>query len=382
MFGASLSRPVLASFLSYGLIVLGIAFYAMLRPSYWWDVLPYTGVAMEWDGLKSDEIHVQAYQLVKQHAPPGRWEGMVSGSAYHDTVASDPESFAQTRGFYRNRILYIGAIKLLGAMGVPYPIGSYLLSTISFILVAALILYWLTHVVGMTWGPPVALLILLASGLQEGVRLSNPDLMAGLLIMAAVYNITQSGQPSRAWIWFWLAILTRPDSIIMVTIMVGTLHVMKSSGFVTRRTVIVGLVLFAITYMTIMSLTGAYGWWTFYAQKFVAQLPYPESQPMPFDLQQFIRIDIQGWIAILYREYRLFLLILLTTLVMRYSWGDLLKSHRSEVAVIIALALTVPLRLVLYPVFLNRMYMIPIAMLLIMCVKISPLNLKGRAVKP
>ena len=379
MLGRSMTRPAWAGYFVYGLIVLGISFYAMLRPAYWWDVLPYTGLALEGDGLDSGEIHQQAYALVKQHAPPGHWDGMVSGSTYHDTVAADPESFAETRGFYRNRVLYIGAIKLLGAAGVPYPVGSYLLSVISFILVAALMLYWLTQIAGVVWGPPMALLILLGSGLQEGVRLSNPDLMAGVMLMAAVYQITEGRQPHRAWIWFWLAILTRPDSIIMVGLMVGTLHLLKSRGFIARRTVIAGLGLFAITYITVMSLTHSYGWWTFYAQKFVAQLAYPASQPIPFDMQQFLRIDIQGWIAIMYRDYRLFLLILLTTFVVRSRWGDLLENNRSEVAIIIALALTVPIRLALYPLFLNRMYMIPIAMLLIMCVKIAPLNLKSRA---
>ena len=160
------------------------------------------------------------------------------------------------------------------------------------------------------------------------------------------------------------------------------MHLMKSDGFITRRVVIIWLVVYATTYMTIMSLTNSYDWWTFYTQKFIAKLAYPLSEPVTFDLRAFLRYDIQGWIATFYRDYRLFLLILFTVLMVRSGWGVLLDNHRSEVAVLIAIALSIPIRLALYPIFLNRMAMIPIAILLIMSVKISPVSLKGRAVNP
>ena len=133
-----LSRWISALF---GLAALALFFLGLARtvrqlahnPALNWDMLPAMALALEWEEKDPVELHKQTYALAQSELAPETYS-QLTAAGVRAVRAQDPAAFHEHLAFYRGRVLYSIAVRLLHRQGVPLsaatwwiPLGCYVL---------------------------------------------------------------------------------------------------------------------------------------------------------------------------------------------------------------------------------------------------------------
>lgn len=207
-----------AGALGLGVLALYAAFLllqATLSPRWQWDVLAYVGCALE--SRARDPVHLAEWTYAEVRAAVGDecFAELREGLPYRREVAGDPESFRQQLGFYRGRVLFVGAMRALGALGVAPAKAAVAVSALAAVLCALLLFRWLSPAIG---GPAAAIATCLlgnAAGLPAVAASPTPDALAAALVLAGLLALFDRGRPWLAWTLFALAVATRADAVFV-----------------------------------------------------------------------------------------------------------------------------------------------------------------------
>ncbi len=211
-------------------VILSISIYAGLlvfsvhqswqQPAANWDALPYTALALRWDGHSENELRTAALAEVRT-AFPGHYDNFVSGGpadAYKQAVSTDDSSFFAQLPFYAIKPLYVAGVFLLGKLEGNFGIATAHLSALAFVFIsffAAMacprgvpIVIWLTGLITVTsYIGPFPLTLLAAA--------STPDALSGALFLGAIL-LARKEKLGVATLLLLLSQLARPDAIVPI----------------------------------------------------------------------------------------------------------------------------------------------------------------------
>lgn len=220
------SHPVTAVVATslYVVLLFMSAYQCWYHPIANWDALPYTGLALRWDGTSDDQLRTYSLNEVRL-AFPDRYDGFVEGSDYVKTVATNDASFSAQLPFYTVKPLYIAGVFLLGKLEGNFGIATAHVSAIAFFIVGIVAAIarpkatptpiWLLGLVLISTYTGPFPLSLLASA-------SSPDALSGALFLGGIV-LVGNGMLGLAAPLLLLSQLARPDAIVPVLIFLVTL---------------------------------------------------------------------------------------------------------------------------------------------------------------
>ncbi|HUA80239.1 MAG TPA: hypothetical protein VL997_07705, partial [Dyella sp.] len=169
--------------------------------------------------------------------------------------------------FYRIRVLYVGLIRMVHALGLNYPTSTYVISAVFAALCVALL-----ALVARAIDAPIATvpLVVAFAGFVDIARLSTPDAMACFFSLATIYAlIRQSG------FVFVLAIslpLIRTDLLLLSWLVLGHAFV-----FGRRKQALASITAACMMYALIVRVNNAYGWLILFNTSLIHKTAYPAA---------------------------------------------------------------------------------------------------------
>lgn len=280
---------ILPTLLFAGLLVTTTV-NTLRKPYQNFDVLGYVAVALHMEGVRGVELlEATRTELAEGIHDERKRAVMVTGiSPYHKALMSDPRALEQQIPLYSPRVLYVGSIVALHALGLSRVAATSVISTLATAVLAALAWWYLFR----RFGAWVATIVVAAAahGLQWEflASLSTPDALGALLAIVASITVLRAHEHKRAlWtstVCFAAAVATRHDLLLhaVLFVPVALWSVRGARSF--RESAITALIVLvptAIVYALIAITTGWYGRETVIATSFVQPMPYPADTPLP-----------------------------------------------------------------------------------------------------
>lgn len=256
MLGAAFDRlfSPFAARLLLGLLVLGLTAAAYFRPEYNWDMLAYIGSAAEGRFTDIKALHAYVFDSVRQAIRPEGWQKLIQGTAWREGAFASPQMFGSVLELYRVKLLFVASVatlgKLVGVAHAPYVLGW------AFGVLSLLLSFAMLRRLGLERFFALAVPVIPGANLQWTTRLPTPDSMAGFFVLAGVYAYAFSSR-TLAYGLLSLAVLTRPDSLVLVAALV----LVQAARRDLWRTELIAVARPVLCYLLATRLAGNGGWW-------------------------------------------------------------------------------------------------------------------------
>jgi len=221
------------------------------------------------DGVSPNTVHARVYaDALAIHDEGARFRLITDERGGAAIRARDPNSFLQYLPWYATRPAYIGAGFLLYKTGIP-PVSSLMLvSSISYLCVALILVVWLKKY----FQPRMALLFsfLIAFSLADMAKQATPDMMSCALLLLASYLIVEGGAYSPGVTLLVVSLMIRPDNIVLLFVVSLFLWANNKIPFTTAASAcLIGAALVALLNRF------NYSWAFLFQQTFYGPFPYP-----------------------------------------------------------------------------------------------------------
>lgn len=319
--GAAAPRTTLArAVAAVYLIVFGALGYAAWeRPTWEWDLLGYLGCLEEFAGSDVEEAHRSVYAQIEGHAPAAAFEELRAKIPYREKLANDAEAFDAQLPFYRGRVVYLGLLRVLSALGVPPVRGAYLLSILAGLVLAWVVYRWLEK-----FWPPVV-----AAGLAFGAlqlaghfnvsTLATPDMLAASFLIAGVWCIYELRRVKTGVVLFLLAIGTRPDHLLLVLpVLQFAVLGLGVAGSNHGRLRAVSVFLCVFVFLCCTKLVDTYSWWKVFHHTFFGYKAFPATETPSLDLIEAIGYTLRSLPK--FKDWRALLFLLVWAGAATYGW--------------------------------------------------------------
>lgn len=248
-----------------------ICLFAFRRPSYNWDMLAYMAIVLKADhpDWNADQVHKATYDIAREKVPSKEY-GYLIHSPYREKMAKDTAAFYAQLPFYTVKPLYIGVIYLFYKAGLSLTMATVLPSILAYFFIGLLLFYWL----GRYFKPLLALisslLIMYTTFMVSVARISTPDALSSLWLLAAFYFILEKPSVPLLFIFFLLSLFTRLDNIVTCIILLSFLFFMRKwKNQITLRQYLLMAGALIICYFAITLITvRPFGWSMLYYPAF------------------------------------------------------------------------------------------------------------------
>lgn len=202
----------------YALLFFSLGYMAYTQPTYNWDLLPYVGATLSIDRSDKEYVHRRSYAEAERVLPRQAF-GMLTHPRhpFRTQVHKSAEYFSQQLPIVRVKPLYIAMIYTLQASGVNIVKATFLVSVISGVFSALLVLLWLQKYFSNAWGYLMAALLVVSAGMITVARLSTPDALSAALLLLGVFLLLEKKWLVWSGVVFILSIYARLDNIIIVS---------------------------------------------------------------------------------------------------------------------------------------------------------------------
>lgn len=256
-----MSALILTAIVAVIVLTLGLK-----KPSYNWDMIGYVAVALSADGYHGADLSKATYDSVRNQVSASTFAQLTQGD-YRETVFRDPSSLAQQLPFYRIRVLYVRAVRMVHAMGFDYPKSTYIVSAV-FAALSVGLLAFIAHEIG---APVTAVPLVVAfSGFIDVARLSTPDAMACFCSLLTIHALIEDSM----LVFFLAALLplVRTDLLLLSLLVLG-----HSAVFGQRKLAVASMVAACMVYWLVARLNGAYEWLTLFNTSLNHKAAYPAT---------------------------------------------------------------------------------------------------------
>lgn len=278
--------------LYYFVFGVGLFLTGVLRPEYNWDLIPYLASSKALESTDLPTIHGYAYSSIEssQEARNSPLAQPQFDTPYRVLMRSNPSAFGKILPYYQVRVAYVGMINILSRCGVDVVFASYCISAVA-TMVAMFVLLLLSSELCRGWYqyllPPLAL----ALGLTQTARLSTPDGLAVMMVLACAYSFVRK----PGWLLLLLPVLVtvRTDLIIIVILFSAALVFRNSTG---RVTAVASLIL-ALGILLLLDWHYHFpGWRSIFTFTFIERMALDDSSR--FGIQTYLLALIKGgWAA-------------------------------------------------------------------------------------
>jgi hypothetical protein len=341
--------------LSAWLLIVGI--YSFRKPAYNFDIIPYMGVVLMYDGTAEEELLKEVYKRAKSEIPPEKFKLIDDpANSYRLAMLHDLKFYKENLGMYVIKPLYISCAYLFYKCGMPLTKATVLPSVIGYVLICMLVFAWLTKYTGYKLALLFSFLISLFSPLISAGQLSTPDALCSLFLLSGIYFLTERQSASASIVFLALSVLTRLDALLPAIFLV---YLPLTGRFLPRiqiwKILLQGCVLLCCYFIAVLP-AKQMGWNQFYYFSFIARMNLDYTPSTSFDPGAYFELIKSQFMTGLYFSH-LLVYFLLSALIV-FKPGTLPgKRKLDEVQVLLAgLAITLILRFILHPAGADRFY--------------------------
>jgi len=282
----------------FGIAALALFFGVMARtvrqlaqhPELNWDMLPAMALALEWEEKDPVELHKQTYALAQSELPPEAF-AQLTGPGVRAIRAQDPAAFHEHLAFYRARVLYSIAVRLLHRQGLALSAATWWIPLGCYVLTSLLALAWAAS--HLSLGPAALFALGLAHtpALLNQANTSSADGLAALFVCLGAWVLIERNLFVVAAPLFTLAIGARPDSVILIAFLAATLFFVLPSD---ERPSPLALALWVLASGAVVywlsQFAGEYGWWPLMQISFVEKTVHPAELPTTPNWNEYLAI--------------------------------------------------------------------------------------------
>jgi len=180
------SRWIRALFALVALSLFGLGLARNVRqlahdPAHNWDMLPAMALALEWEIEDPVELHRRTYEFARTELDAETY-ALLTAPGVRAARAKDPAAFHEHLAFYRGRVLYSLAVRLLHERGVALSRATWLVPLGCYVLVAALVLGWAAAHLPLAIAALFALALSYTPALLNQANTSSADGLALLFV--------------------------------------------------------------------------------------------------------------------------------------------------------------------------------------------------------
>ena len=277
-------------------VVLAVAVYAVEVPEYNWDVVGYTGAALQPEYSSVADLHRAAFNRLRASVPDSKFHELApDGEDYRGIVASDPHSFLQQIPFYSSKPLYVALIRLASMAGVEVVRAPGAVSAAAATGIAFVVYFW----IGCYCTGLIRVLITLVGcfvlGIPALARLASPDALSTFIVISAVSLAALKGRPLAGAILLPLSLFARSDNLIFGLFLAGA-YLYTWKGVLRERTSLVAvyMVFLVFIYLAVTRFWPSYGHQTLFYHTFVAKLTYPASAAVSLTALDYAKAVLGG----------------------------------------------------------------------------------------
>lgn len=265
-------------------------------------MLPYSFLAAQATGSDITEAHQYAYTAIA-HLPKEAQTTLLAGNTYNKTLSNSPAAMAETSTFYSQRVGFIDLLAVTTYFKIP-PFKAFQLINLIATLLTGLVLWrWLQKIFSAQWVPTILFCILALIVTLRFGRTPTPDHLMGAFLLAGTY-LTLYRNPYLG-IASWLgSTLLRPQVIIFLfpygIWLLWKLLKEKDLYFFKQAAV---LLLVGIAAIIIHFSFPHPGLATLQSHAWGELNPFPLSQPVTFNWQNYCNLITERFFNIHGREF-------------------------------------------------------------------------------
>ena len=351
------ARKVLYIF--YFLFLPVITVFISMKPYYGLDMLPYMAIVLKMDGESSaKQRHHTVYTDLKQTADLNRYNELVAESDYRKALLSDAAAFDEQLSFYVVKPLYLGFSYLFYKMGANLLFSTVLPSLLAYFIIGVFLLVWIDRILPNPWLTVwLCMAIITYEPFVELGKTAIPDGLSTMFLLIGCFLFVEKKRLWSSTALFVLAILTRPDNIILVFLILSLAFVRQWYQKVPVSTLLLCFsICFGAYFIPKLFLEGG-SWSVLFYHTFVDRVLYPLSDPPQLSLAEYVAVISKNVVHSTYFARTNLLLVLLfagVTLRNKFTSTAITRNWTFHQVFMLALVMAIIIRFFLFPFFLER----------------------------
>ena len=353
----------------YGSYILFLSIFTVfigVKPYYGVDMLFYMAIILEMDGETSvEQVHRTVYQEAESTAGFRRYRDLVAASDYRRALAADEVAFGEQIPFYVIKPLYLALAFLGYKVGAGLLFAAVLPCLLAYFAIGVLLLYWIDRQLPSPWLVVwVSVAIVTSEPLVDLGKSVSPDALSTVLLLAGAYFFIEGQSLRRSTLFFALAILARPDAIILITLFFLIVAVGKWHRSVFWPQLLLCFLLCLGSYYVPRLFLEHVSWSTLFYHAFVDRLLYPLSEPQSVAIHDYWTVLAHQAVHSTYVARTSLLMITFFAGVVCWNQGNFFrwKTWTFDQTLMVVLVVAIALRFMLFPAFLGR-FMAPFLVL-------------------
>jgi hypothetical protein len=262
-------------------------FFAVTRPALDWDVVGYTMAVLKPAAISADgsidvvALHERSWSAVKPHFSPAALAYLTTGSSYSEAQHLDPRALISQLPLYEIKYGYVIVLRSI-TLALEPVWAIVLVSLVGALGILALLVHGACRLDGiatLAWLP-----IVLLFGLGSFASMVSPDTIFAFACVAGIAALLAE-RVRLAVACFLLAVLLRPDGLILNVVLSGVLAVRREN-----RAALV-LLLGSVAAAAFAYYAGRHiGWWAQFHFNFVGPQNVLTDFDPAFDPDLYFRI--------------------------------------------------------------------------------------------
>lgn len=290
----------LGSCLAYSLLVahlVAITWFALDRPIYTWDLVPYVATTLTAESGDPAAIHEATYELLRQSLDAAQFNSLIGGE-YAAAMYASPENFASQLSMYEIKPLYVLLLRGLAATGANPVDGIIWLSLVPGLLFCVILFLWLRNLTGPMQAVLAVILFSVGARLFDLSRVPTPDNLSALAVLAGVWFLLARRWTAAAVICLGLSIWIRTNNIIFVAPLLLLLcwnHLRRGEPLRSEEFYWYGggLAFSALSYLGI-SAAFDYDWWRLYHHTLIQPIVDLQNFSTAFSWDRYFEVQVNA----------------------------------------------------------------------------------------
>lgn len=204
--------------ISFYILAALIVLVISRKPIYNWDMIPYMGVAVEYEIHDMKKVHDIVYADLKQEVAPQVYHDLTYDIEDRHQCLTDVNVFKNEMSFFRTKPLYTFMVFVLYHAGFSLVHATLIPSIIAGYLLLILVYTWLSEYLKKPLAFAMSLIVALFPMLAELERFSTPDAISNLFVLSSLYILATDKSRKWLWLYLFLAVFTRVDNFIFVAV--------------------------------------------------------------------------------------------------------------------------------------------------------------------
>ena len=341
----------------YILFLLLSCLFSYKKPSYNWDMLPYTAITLRFDGYDKSQIHDQVYRVAKDQLQASDYDQLSASNAKRKKWHDDTDSFNALLPFYVVKPLYNICCFALYKCGVPLLKATVLPSIFAYFVCGVLLYTWLSKFIKHYLVLTISVFTMLLPFVLEAEKLSTPDFLCAVFMIGGLYLLMEKRWINGMFICFLFGILSRIDFVLPTITILTTLLFVRDTHL--KITIKKYLLLTAITiaaYLMVAAGATSLGWDMFYFPSFIKTLNTKGEILGVFNLHEYLELVKAQLLTGLYFSHLMWFFLICTFIFLTYK-GRKTKDNSIDHVIVFVLIVILFLRFIFHPVIADRFYL-------------------------